>query len=116
MVGRLGSIEGIEINMAHHFGTLRLGDNRFHLFRLLFDRSRFGFGRSRGFRSLLMPLKADTFRLEFQTFILTELLNEQGILFVGYLGVGVGLYRETFLLKEFDSRLNSHIQISCYFI
>ena len=63
-----------------------------------------------------MPLKADTFRLEFQILILTELLHEQRILFVGYLGIGVSLYRETFLLQELDSRLDSHIQISCYFI
>ena len=47
-----------------------------------------------------MTFKTNALRFEFQIFVLTELLDKQCILFVGYLGVRVSFNRKTFLLKK----------------
>lgn len=110
VVGRSGTVEGVEIDMPHHLGSLGLGNNGFYLFRFSLGLSIvFGLGRCRSFDALFVPFETNALRLEFQTLVLAKLLHEQGILFVGYLGIGISLYRKTFLLQELDSGLDSYI-------
>ena len=110
VVGRPGTVEGVEIDMPHHLGSLGLGDNGFYLLRFSLGLSIvFGLGRCRSFDALFVPFETNALRLEFQTLVLAKLLHEQGILFVGYLGIGISLYRKTFLLQELDSGLDSYI-------